>query len=171
MPFQPFYEIFRELAWKETRTATIFEGDPTLPPDEYGLIELYCNDEGCDCRRVLFNVASKNRNGFIAVIGYGWESADFYRKWTIQDDPEVVRELQGPVLNPLSYQSELAPALLELMRDLVLKDPAYVARLKRHYQMFKEKVDPKHFRKSATEKLSSPVSKPKKRHRPRSTAH
>lgn len=166
MPYEPFYERFRDLAWKETRNVTIFEGHSTLPSDEYGLIELYCNDENCDCRRVMFNVASKKRNNFAAVIAYGWESVDFYRKWLRRDDPETIRELQEPVLNLMSPQSELAPALLELVRELVLKDPTYVARLKRHYQMFKEKVDPKHFRKSVvTEQTGPPASKPRKRRR------
>jgi len=167
MSFEPFYEKFRDLAIKETRNITIFEGHPTLPADDYGLVELYCNDENCDCRRVIFNVLSKNCDEYVAVIGYGWESADFYWQWTIRDDPEVVQELQGPVLNPLSPQSELAPALLELMRELVLKDPAYVARLERHYQMFKEKVDPKHFLSSGAAKrveVAKPKSKKRKRH-------
>jgi hypothetical protein len=41
MPYQPFYERFPEIAWKETRSFTLL-GDPILPDDEYGLIELYC---------------------------------------------------------------------------------------------------------------------------------
>jgi hypothetical protein len=35
MPFEPFYEKFRDLAVKETRNITIFDGHPTLPTDEY----------------------------------------------------------------------------------------------------------------------------------------
>ncbi len=168
MPFEPFYEKFRDLAVKETRNMTIMDGHPTLPADEYGFVEFFCNDEDCDCRRVIFNVLSKRRNEFIAAIGFGWESASFYRKWTIRDDPELIEELQGPALNPLSYQSELAPALLELMQTLVLKDPLYIARIARHYQMFKEKIDPKHFQKSGyTEKTANIQSKPRKRHRGR----
>ena len=168
MPFQPFYEIFRDLAVKETRNITIFDGHPTLPTDEYGLVELYCNDEGCDCRRVILNVLSRKRNEFVATIGYGWESADFYRGWMIRDAPERIKDLQGPALNPLSHQSELAPALLELVQTLVLKDPLYIARLKRHYQMFKGAIDPKHFRKSVSVgKFAELESKPKKRHRRR----
>lgn len=163
MPFEPFFVKFHDLAIRETRSITIFEGHPTLPADEYGLVESYCNDENCDCRRVIFNVFSKNRNDYVAVIGYGWESADFYRQWTSRKEPESIKELQEPVLNPLSPQSELAPALLELMRELVLKDQAYVARLNRHYQMFKKKVDPKHFGK-ITAKQPVP-SKLRKRHR------
>ena len=166
MPYQPFYEIFEELAIKETRNATIFEKHPTLPPDDYGLVEMYCNDENCDCRRVMFSVLSEKRNAYVAVIAYGWEDADFYRKWLKRDDPESIRELQGPVLNSMSPQSDLAPALLDLVREVALKDPLYIARLKRHYQLFKEKVDPKHFRPSGVPKQpASAKPKPKKRRR------
>jgi len=32
---------------------TIFD-DPALAGDEFAFLELYCNDENCDCRRVIF---------------------------------------------------------------------------------------------------------------------
>jgi hypothetical protein len=43
-------------------------------------------------------------------------------------------------LNLASPQSENAPALLELFRRVLLVDPGYVARVKRHYEMFRSKV-------------------------------
>lgn len=166
MPYAPFLEQFRELALKETRSFTVFENHPTLPADEYGLIELYCDDEDCDCRRVMFDVLSRKRGKSVAFIAYGWESVDFYRKWTKSGNPNIAHEMQGPVLNKLSPQSELAPALLILVRDTILKDTAYIERLKRHYQMFKEKVDPKHFPPSGmTKRVDIAKSKSKKRKR------
>jgi hypothetical protein len=167
MPYEPFYERFGDLALQETRSVTIFN-HPQLPDDDYGLLESYCNDENCDCRRVFLNVASRKRKKFLAVIAFGWESKKFYINWYKRNDPEIIRDLQGPILNFGSPQSELAPALLELVRE-VLQDPAYLARIKRHYWMFKEKVDPKHFKPSdnaAEDSLS--VSKTKRRHQPRS---
>lgn len=145
MPYEPFYERFKEIAMKETRSITI-RNYPGLPDDEFGFLELYCNDENCDCRRVFFNVVSRKRDKDVAVIAYGWEDSAFYARWYRENDPEIIREMQGPILNPTSQQSELAPALLRLVRDTLLKDPAYIERLKRHYRMFKEKVDPKHFK-------------------------
>ena len=71
MPYEPFYERFPEVAEKETRTITIFN-DPELPAGEYGLIEAYCNEPDCDCRRVFLNVCSWQRGERIAVIAYGW---------------------------------------------------------------------------------------------------
>jgi hypothetical protein len=162
MPYQPFYEIFPELAWKETRSTQIPENHPTLPADEFGFIELYCNDENCDCQRVMFDVLSRKRGKSVAVIAYGWQSMGFYRKWSKSGDPEIIQGMQGLILNPTSDQSELAPALLELLRRLILKDPAYVARLKRHYQMLKAAVDPKHFPPPARAK--QPASGPSKKH-------
>ena len=142
MPYEPFLERFGELAWKETRSVTVFENHPALPADEYGLIELYCNDEACDCRRVMLDVVSRQLNKSVAVVAYGWENAAFYARWFGQSDPKIIKEMQGPELNLGSPQSKLAPAALELVKD-VLKDQNYVARIKRHYKLFKERIDRK----------------------------
>jgi len=169
MPHEPFNERFSELAWKETRSITVFD-DPRLAGDEFGFIEAYCNDENCDCRRVFFSVISRNRKEIVAVIAYGWESQAFYTKWFRRNDLAIIRQLQGPILNPGSPQSELAPFLLEKVRDVLLADPAYIARLKRHYRMFKEKVDPKHFPPTDASETETPFEFPpgRKRHRRRS---
>ncbi len=145
MAYEPFMERFGKLAWKETRSATVLANNRYgLPADEYGLIEAYCDDENCDCRRVFFNIASEKRKEIIAVVTYGWESESFYRKWFGSSDSAsaklAVKEMTGLGLNSASHQSEFAPAALELVRD-ILKDKNYVARIKRHYEMFKETVD------------------------------
>jgi hypothetical protein len=168
MPYEPFYERFKEIAMKETRSITI-HNNPELPDDDYGFLEAYCNDENCDCRRVFFNVISRKRGEIVAVIAYGWEDSEFYTRWYRQNDPQIIREMQGPMLNPSSKQSGLAPALLNLVRNTLLKDPAYKDRLKRHYWMFKEKVDPKHFKASdISGQQNNRAGKTRKRHRPRS---
>lgn len=69
----------------------------------------------------------------MAVIAYGWEDSAFYARWYRQNDPVIIHEMQGPILNLSSNQSELAPALLDLVRNTLLEDPAYIERLKRHY--------------------------------------
>ncbi len=139
MPYAPFYEYFPDLAVKETRTLTVFNV-PDLPPGEYGFLEAYCDERGCDCRRVFFNVIEARTQQVCAVLAYGWESREFYVKWFKMDIPAVIRELQGPALNSASQQSVLAPALLKQLRVL-LQDPAYVERLKRHYALFKAAID------------------------------
>lgn len=169
MPYEPFYERFRELALSETRSFTIDERFPHLPEDEYALLEAYCNDKNCDCRRVFFNVVSKKRQALVAVVTYGWESESFYRKWYGGKDDELARmavdEMIGLGLNSASPQSPIARALLAPIRE-VLQDPDYVARLKRHYQIFKEKVDPKHFGKtSVAKRVDTGKSKSRKRKR------
>jgi hypothetical protein len=160
MSYKPFNERFGEIALKETRSITI-RNSSKLPDDDYGFFELYCNDENCDCQRVMFNVVSHKSNKIVAVVAYGWESKAFYVKWFGRNDPEIIQQMQGPILNPGSEQSELAPALLKLVSDTLLRDPDYVERLKRHYWMFKEKVDPDHFR-PADNRLASTT---RRRHR------
>jgi hypothetical protein len=140
VPYAPFYEKFPELAEAETRWLTVFD-DPQIPSDDYGLVEAYCNEPECDCRRVFFSVFAVRRNKIVAVIAYGWENKRFYAKWLGANDPEIVNDLKGPILNQLSPQSKFAPALLQLVNDLVLKDQRYIARLKRHYAMFRKAID------------------------------
>jgi hypothetical protein len=133
----PFSTYFRTLGPAETRSVSV-RGRPGVPDGEYGLFEFYCEDPKCDCRRVIFQVISappglRTR----ATINYGWESAEFYGAW--MGDPEMGAKMQGPSLEPFGEQSQYAQALLELVGDL-LKDEAYLDRLKEHYRLFKEEV-------------------------------
>ena len=82
MPFVPFEQYFPEVGAREIRTLTVPPGDPLgLPAGEYGFLELYCNDPGCDCRRVLFCVIARNGMSVQAFIGWGWEDVEFYHRW------------------------------------------------------------------------------------------
>jgi len=153
MPYAPFHEKFPEIAEKETRTIIVFD-DPDLPEGEYGLLESYCDELDCDCRRVFFNVFSWKKKKIEAVIAYGWESGKFYAKWMGDSDPRVIKELKGPALNLSSPQSPLAPALLEKIK-IVLQDKNYVDRIKRHYKLFKEAIEKEKPEKGKVIKLDS----------------
>ena len=140
MPFELLHSRLPELAERETRTVTVVMDNPSglLPPAEYGFLEMFCNEPGCDCRRVFFTVISSLTQETEAVIAYGWESRAFYRKWLkYPSTKEQVDELQGPILNLMSPQSIHAPALLEIFTDLLAPDLDYIARVKRHYQLFR----------------------------------
>ena len=86
----------------------------------------------------MFSSATKQPE---AVIAYGWESADFYRKWfkyaVSKDD---IAELIGPVLNMGSPQGRHAPAILNLFSEALLRDKDYIERIKRHYKLFRATV-------------------------------
>jgi hypothetical protein len=142
MSYAPFHEYCPEIAEKETRVITILEDASwKLPPADYGFVEMFCKDQGCDCRRVFFLVMSSIDEQPKAVIAYGWEKKKFYVKWFRNTDPTVIKDLMGPVLNQMSPQSELAPELLQLCIDILLRDKSYIQRVKRHYSMMREKVD------------------------------
>ena len=142
MPYAPFHEFFPEVAKRETRSVTVlYESNTGIPPGEYGFLEMFCNEKSCDCRRVFLYVVSAARNDVQAVMAYGWESRAFYERWMGDKDPDVIDSLLGPCLNLGSPESASAPAILELFRDVLLRDAAYVDRIKRHYRMFREKVD------------------------------
>lgn len=112
MPFEAFHSRFPQLAEKETRTLYIMN-KPGIPEGYYGLVEFYCNEPGCDCRRLYFEVYDWGKKRPLAYISYGWEDAEFYENWlSYSTAPDDIKEMQGPSLNPLSPQSEYAPAAL-----------------------------------------------------------
>ena len=134
MPMAAFGSRFPEIALKETRSMTL-RGHAVLPDGEYGFLEFYCDETGCDCRRALFMVVSPDPSLPVwATINYGWESRDYYAKW--MGDPKLTDEAYGASLEPLGRQSPFAAALLKLFVEVVADD-AYVERLKRHYALFK----------------------------------
>ena len=96
MAYAPFYQFYPEIAEKETRCLIVLD-DPKLPVDNYGLIELYCDEPDCDCRRVFLSVFSEKTKKKLAIIANGWESRNFYANWLGDNDPEDIDELRGPV--------------------------------------------------------------------------
>lgn len=144
MPFVSLHDYLPELAERETRTVTIFpESGFDLPPADYGLVEMFCDEPGCDCRRVMFYVISSRTRTVEAVVAYGWESRKFYRDWIGMDDPLIIDDLRGPALNFGSPAASHAPEILKMLKEAVLSDSAYVDRVKRHYALFREKIDGK----------------------------
>ena len=132
----PFYTHFPDLAAQETRTITL-HGRADLPDGKYGLVEFYCDEPDCDCRRVIFRVVSAPPEmRTYATINYGWESLEFYAGWMHGDD-KTAAEMQGACLEPFGPQSQYSAAFLELVK-WALQDEAYVRRLQEHYRLFKE---------------------------------
>jgi len=145
MPYAMFHDYFPDIAKSETRNVTILhDSDWGLPVGNYGFLEMFCDEVGCDCRRVFFAVLSEKTKNVEAYIAYGWESQAFYRRWLGSGDPQSIRQLQGPMLNPGSPQSALAPSLLKLFEELLLKDVDYIERIRQHYRTFRSRIDRSH---------------------------
>jgi len=141
MPFAMFFSRLPEVAERETRMIILSQRTAGLPPGEYSLLEMYCDEPGCDCRRVMFSVFVSASSSVEATVAYGWESSEFYARWMHDNDPRWIREMQGPILNFGSPQSHRALAILDLVRNVALRDKQYVERLKNHYRMFREMID------------------------------
>ena len=156
MPFVPFGEKFPDIAERETRAVTV-PNDNLVPRGKYGFVESYCDEVDCDCRRVFLSVYSSEQKP-VAEIAFGWESEKFYADWMGSTEPEYIKDLKGPVLNETSPQSKYADNWLKFISEVLLKDKQYVERLKKHYQLFRKKVE----EKDRVEKTNSTVvSSPK----------
>jgi hypothetical protein len=141
MFFSTLFEYCPEVAEKETRSVTIgLLSTYKLPRQEYGLVESYCTDPDCDCRRVLFNVVTPKSSSVLAVVTYGWEPESFYQTWAGTTDQDQIQQLKGPALADGSPQSNLAPELLNLIKTMLRRDVTYRQRLQHHYALFKRAV-------------------------------
>ena len=160
MSFAMFHDLVPDVADQETRTITVMKGNEyNLPPDDYALIEMYCNDRNCDCRKVFLVVISRKLGDAVARISYAWESLDYYANWFFgknssyvslsKEDKEMVRENAGTHLAEIGPQSKIASAILRLVKETVLRDSRYVERIKRHYRMFRDKVEERYREKAA----------------------
>ncbi len=140
MPMVPFYTKFPDIAAVETRSLIIAKNEK-MPDGIYGLLESYCDELNCDCRRVFINVVSEGLPAkILATISYGWETPGFYKKWMRGADPDLIEMMTHPYLEISCPQSEYANGFLELFQE-VIKDKSYVERLARHYVLFKEVVN------------------------------
>jgi hypothetical protein len=131
-----FFTRFNEVAGKETRVVKLPQGMMGLPADEYALVEFYCEDPACDCRRVIIQIWTERQPGVsLASFSFGWESKEFYRNWT--HGAKDGEDMHGLSIEPLAKQTRYTEPLMALVDMVIREDPAYVERLKRHYQMFK----------------------------------
>lgn len=139
MPYSAFDTFFPEIARKETRCIQIFD-DPELVGDLFILMELFCDEPKCDCRRVMLNVISEKRRKPVAVINFGWEKEIFYKNWFGKYDKEIIHELKGPSINMLSQYTDITKKIFEQVK-MTLEDGFYIKRLIEHYVMFREHIE------------------------------
>lgn len=131
---QAYFQLAGDIAWQETRCLLASKPYRNLPPGAYGLIEFYCIDLQCDCRRVLLQIWAEHfPEQILASINFGWESVTFYTRW-MRGDRKAGEEIAGASLDPVQPQSPFADALMDLVQDTVLEDSSYIEELKKHYQ-------------------------------------
>ena len=127
----PFHRVEPDLAADETRFVQLFEERDGLPAGRYALLEHYCPDPDCDCRRVMLTVVEEDRpHRSLASINYAFDEDDL---------------MPGPFLDPMNEQTEHAEVLLDMVSRVVLTHQPYVSRLERHYGLVKAAAsDPDH---------------------------
>ncbi len=154
----PFFSRCPETAVRETRELYLppsedASADDASPQGRFLLVEWYCENPKCDCRRVLLGVCRDvpkvNPDETVLMINFGWESPEFYMRWRKGDptdprDVEFAREMAGATVDSFAGPRPDAEGmqLFEIVKRFVLSDLTYVARLARHYAEFRAKVKP-----------------------------
>lgn len=134
MMMEMFFNRFPDVAQKETRSIIISEKGP-LPIGGYHMLESFCNDKQCDCRRAFINVEYNYE--IVATIGFDWEDLKFYEKWA-HNNQELAINMKGPILVITGISTKYSHNVLSLFKEYMMKDQGFLERLKRHYRMFKD---------------------------------
>ena len=138
MGMERFDQICPEIGVREIRVCKVPEMLSLGLPSKYFLLELYCNEQDCDCRRVLVQFIPEEDNFKVAAsINYGWEKAGYYKKWS--RDPKLWREMAGATLEPSEEQGLHAKTFLRVFKDLV-RDRMLIAVFRRHYRLVKDRL-------------------------------
>ena len=134
MSFIPAGEILGENSLVRSLTLS---GHPVLPEGTYGLIDAYCTDPGCDCRKVMILVHLNERH--VSTINYGWESEAFYRAWYGSPlDAQTLSEMQGPSIDIGSPNLVQPKAMLAFFIKLL--DQRYREHFRDQYTRFRAAV-------------------------------
>ncbi len=112
-----------------------------IPKNDYGFIEMYCTDKGCDCRRVTIFVLNKKMETK-AVISMGFDP----------DEPYA-----GPFLDDIHEQSPYAHEILQLFVTMINEQPENLEMMHRHYREVRKKVEGKAYRGKAFPKPGTVV--------------
>jgi len=119
-----------------------FLKDDVVPRGNYAFLELYCEEEDCDCRRVMLTVIEESTPGKIwATISFGWDPPEWVTDGS--DLEGLGATASGAFLDPICPQSEHAATFLAFFEWMITQDQAYLERLKRHYAMFKGAPPPR----------------------------
>lgn len=115
------------------RTLTIAH-HPELPDGTYAMVDTYCTDLGCDCRKTMILVHLDQRH--VATINFGWESPEFYARWYgAPPDDRTLAELQGPCIDLNSPDLVSPGAMLAFFSALL--DAPYLEHLRSQYTRFR----------------------------------
>lgn len=140
MPHELLFVRLPAVAAKETFMVQVLN-HPSIPDGTYSFPEMYCDEPACDCRRALIQVWNNDRPGHsLALIGYGWERAAFYRKW--YRGQEGWKELVGAHLAVGASQGRHAEEFLAIFLKL-LEHRDNVERIRRHYAQFRAAPPPR----------------------------
>ena len=136
MLLYPFHVKFPKIAEEECRKIIIDENNKYLQKWEYPILEFYCTDPKCDCRKVTLNILDPK--GKIASFNYWWENLRFYTKW-LYWDKELAKELVGLNIDVHVNKSKYANVFFEIMKKKIFQDNTYSNILENHYYMMKQK--------------------------------
>jgi hypothetical protein len=135
---RPYFILFPPRSPVETRLLFARRSADGIPDGDYRFVEFYCDEPGCDCRRVVVQVWDQE-NRTLAAFSFGWESPEYYARWLKSDDVQMAREMASVTRGFTGPRSRSEDAFFAEFKKAV-GEPSYVAKLRKHYEQFRAAV-------------------------------
>lgn len=137
--FVPFFRLFpEEDAEMKTRKIMLLQDTFGLSKGGYFLVENYCADKECDCRKVMINVVTMDsKSTILGTVGFGWEEPEYYKKWL--GDDQLGEEMAGTYIEAGGIQTGMEKECLDIVKNS-LRDSKFVDLIKERYSIFKNKI-------------------------------
>lgn len=142
MAFQSFQELLPDVAEHETRSLTIIEETPGMPPvGQYMFAELFCNELDCDCRNAMIVVGHVETGRTITQLRYCWETQSYYEGIGLYFGEKVPGIFVD--IGPTTPYGEFFANTLKQMcygGDDPKRVLGYGQRVQKHYQQFRQQL-------------------------------
>lgn len=129
-----------EILGPETQIRSIVLKDaPDLPDGEYSLVDTYCTDPSCDCRKTMIQILHEGR--YVSLVNFGWESPTFYLRWLgSAGERGLADEMSGLSVDVSSPDRVSREGILRLMNHLL--NDQWTAMIKDHYRRIRTTIVP-----------------------------
>ena len=143
MAYIPFHEVVSH-SDVNYRSITFTDKTSIMPLGQYGFVQMYCDDLRCDCRRVLFHVMKDDVRH--ALVGYGWDNVEFYRKWFRGNATKRKIEMfMGPALHDGICDFVYSALFVNIVNEM-LSDIKYKNRIIQNYKLFRNMLKARNLR-------------------------
>jgi len=116
----------------------VIRDEPRLPDGQYDLVDTYCADPACDCRKTIIQIFHGGK--LVSIVNFGWETPEFYLRWQgAVRDRELAEEMSDVSIDFASPDLVSREGILALRHHIL--DDKWISMLEDHYRRIRASLE------------------------------